>query len=113
MAEYRRFTKTDWDAFAGAEAFTGSDPFIYEKTMNAGRVELAVVIDRNGVQINLLSDDDKDPVVYMKEQEFKSIVAEGELRALIKVIDLYDYAPDLTYELNHPTHEATKGYKEF
>lgn len=112
MADYRRFTKNDWDAFGGAEAFSATqEPFMYERAMNDGHVEISVIVDRNGFEINFFGDADSEEIlVYTKERKMNSMIAEGELRQLIKVIEEYDYAPDLTYELDHPTHEATKGF---
>lgn len=114
MGDYRRFTKNDWDAFGGAESFSATqEPFMYETVMSKGQVEISVIADRNGIEINFFGDaDSEEIVVYTKEHQMSSMIAEGELRQLISVIEQYDYAPDLTYELNHPTHEATKGFDD-
>lgn len=109
MEDYRRFEKIDWDAFAGAECFSdGSQPFIYvSHTLNEGLVELCVLADKTGIEIYLVGEEDN---VWSKDLPLTSLRAEGELRELIKVLKEYTYAPDLSYELDHPTHEATKGF---
>lgn len=106
MADYRRFTQTDWDAFAGAERFTDKkDPFIWEYSPkdNEGHVEVEVICDRNGIEIYILGDDpdDEEPLVYAKVLHKSSTQMEGELRQIIKEISQYTYAPDLAYVLDH------------
>lgn len=111
---YRRFNATDWQSFSGAERFSGNqDPFIYNKTMNDGHVELIAIVDRNGCEINFYSDGDEEVLCYSKKLICSSSMrAEGYLRQLIKVLEEYSYAPDLTYELDHPSHKATEGFED-
>ena len=110
---YRSFTKTDWDAFSGAEPFSShKPPFIWQKTLNDGHVDMTVIADRTGIEISFCGDDydSDDQCVFEKDLHLSSIRAEGELKGLISVLDLYEYAPDISYELDHPTHEVTQGF---
>lgn len=101
MKEYRRFTKTDWDAFAGAEKFNEkSEPFIYEKEMNDGLVGLTLIADRTGIELMMTCEED-GTVCYDYNKSLTSIQAEGEMRAIIKELEKYTYAPDLAYCLDH------------
>ena len=112
MADYRRFTKVDWYAWAGAEKFMGgAEPFIYEREMNDGKVALTIIADNRGIEIDLYSEEDGENTTYNKLMDnMTSIRAEGELKHLIKYIENITYAPDLTYELDHPCADIIKGY---
>ena len=115
MADYRRFNKHDWDAFAGAECFNnGSAPFIYTRMMNNGLVdglvELTIIADRTGIELYLTSEDDNSNV-WDKNIMLTPIRAEGELKHLIEYLEKYDYAPDLAYELDHPSDPITERFE--
>lgn len=112
MADYRRFTKVDWYAWGGATKFNEKqDPFIYERELNGGLVGLTIIADKTGISI-FISDNENDDydIYYYKDVEYTSIRAEGELKHLIKYIENITYAPDLTYELDHPCADIIKGY---
>ncbi len=112
--EIRRFTKEDWYGWAGATQFSnGSEPFMYTKDMSDGLVELCVIADRNGISINMIADDDLDIIGWLKLMDLTPIKAEGELRALVKVLDSYTYAPDLSYAIDHESDKVFEGFKEF
>lgn len=115
MTKYRTFTKTDWYAWAGAENFSPKkEPLIYERKMNNGLVELIIIADRNGIELNLFADDEDEGILgYYKEMHLSSIQAEGELSHLIDYLERFTYAPDLTYELDHPSNDLTKGFKSY
>lgn len=111
MKKYRRFKKEDWFAWAGAERFgEKKDPFIYERTLNEGEVELTIIADKWGIGVYFSTGDD-DCLIYQKSIEgLNSIRAEGELSHLIDYLEKYDYAPDITYELDHPSDATTQGF---
>lgn len=113
MADYRRFDKMDWDAFAGAEPFTdGKQPFIYNKHLNSGMAELTIIADRNGIEIYMFDDGFDDQNVWNKEiANLTSMRAEGELKHLIEYLEKFDYAPDVAYELDHPSDVTTQGFE--
>lgn len=115
MDDYRRFTKTDWDVFGGAEPFrTGKEPFIYQKLMNDGLVELTIIADRTGLELHLTSTDlSEEDNIWSKEfpEGITSLRAEGELRQLIAMVNKYLYAPELAYELDHPSSPITLGFE--
>lgn len=112
--EIRRFTKNDWYGWAGAEFFSDkSEPFIYEKTMNDGAVELTVIADPWGLSINLSADGDPDIMTWGKVLDLTPIRAEGELRALVKVLDNYTYAPDLSYAIDHESDKVFEGFEYY
>ena len=118
MAKYREFTREDWYAWAGAERFSEKkEPFIYEREMNDGGVLLTIIADKNGlgIYLQLLDDSDEDSVGYYKNMRLNSIRAEGEMKRLIEHLekDVFECASDITYELDHPQDEITKGYTEF
>lgn len=113
MTEYRRFDSMDWQAFAGAECFTdGRQPFIYNQSLNSGLVQLTVIADRNGLEIYLFDDGDGDQNVWDKSiKNLTSLRAEGELKHLIEYLQKFEYAPDLAYELDHPSDKVTEGFE--
>lgn len=108
----RQFNKTDWYGWAGAEAFSEKhQPLITEVSLNDGEVEMTLIADKNGIQISFASDDAEDgTLTYMKEMPLNSIKAEGELKHLVEYLSKWTYAPDITYELDHPTNPITQGY---
>lgn len=117
MAEYKRFIKEDWYGYAGAEKFTdGTDPFIYHNDMNDGQVLVTIIADTNGIEIYFTSNVDCDDNMYAWAKRFgqpvSSLVGEGELRAFIKEVETFTYAPDLTYCLNHPDREVFFNFFE-
>lgn len=101
MNKIRRFTEVDWYGFAGAEKFAnGSEPFIYEANFSDNSANLTVVADRNGISIMINTKD--DDIIYFKDSHFKSsLQAEGEIRALARVIKSYTEASDLCYDLDN------------
>lgn len=113
MADYRRFDKSDWYGFAGAERFSnGSEPFIYSKLMNDGLVELTIIADRTGIEIFMYGDGDDNPDVWDKEiPNLSSLRAEGEMKKLIEYVKKFEYAPDLSYELDHPSNTVVEGFE--
>lgn len=112
--EIRRFTKEDWYGWAGATQFSnGSEPFMYTKDMSDGLVELCVIADRNGISINMIADGDPDIMTWGKALELTPIRAEGELRALVKVLDNYTYAPDLSYAIDHESDKVFEGFEYY
>ena len=114
MSKIREFSKEDWYAWAGAENFSPNKaPLIYERKMNDGAVELIIIADRNGIELNLFADDDEENIGYYKEMRLSSIQAEGELSHLIDYLEQFTYAPDLTYELDHPNNDLTKGFENY
>lgn len=114
MTKYRTFTGEDWCAWAGAESFSPNKaPLIYEHEMNDGLVELTIIADKNGIELNLFADDHEENICYRKDMHLSSIQAEGELSHLIDYLEQFTYAPDLTYELDHPNNDLTKGFKNY
>ena len=113
MSEIRRFTKEDWYGWAGAENFkSGSEPFIYELELNDGAVELTAIADKNGLQVSLFCEDE-EALGWYKEMILTAIKAEGELRALVKAIEEYTYAPDLSYAIDHELNPEFKGFTSY
>ena len=111
MVEIRRFTKLDWNAWSGAESFSKtSEPLIYERSLNDGLVDLIIIADKNGIEINVIGHDDEENCVYTKELHQNSIRAMGELKHLAEYLEKYTYAPDLVYELDHPCEPIVEGY---
>ena len=114
MADYRRFTKEDWYGWGGATQFkNGQEPFIYEQKLNNGDVDMTVIVDAAGVSISMLCeyDDEPEAMTWSYEQELTSIKAEGIMRALVKKLKEYDYAPDLSYELDHQSCDEFKKFE--
>lgn len=113
MADYRRFTKTDWYTWGGATKFNErQDPFIYERELNEGLVGLTIIADKTGISVYISDgENDEEDIYYYRDIDYTSIRAEGELKHLIEYLEKYTYAPDLTYELDHPTDESTKGFE--
>lgn len=106
----RRFTKEDWYAYAGAEKFgENSDPWIYEQKI--GECELTAIADKNSIQVMFYSEAEDDECAYIKQMPLNAIRAQGELIKLADELAKYDYAPDLTYALDHPDREAFKGFE--
>lgn len=123
--EYRRFTKTDWYGYAGAEKFEdGSQPFMASVDFEDGAGAI-IVSDANGIGIDLYradTDENKElgidvynPVSFIREHANRlpesSLIAEAELRELLKAVDLQPTVFDLVYELLHPQYEALKGFE--
>ena len=106
----RRFTKEDWYAYAGAEKFgENSDPWIYKQKL--GECELTAIADKNSIQIFIYSSEETDDeCAYIKELRLNAIRAQGELIKLAEEIAKYDYAPDLTYALDHPDNDILSDY---
>ena len=117
--DYRRFTNTDWYGYAGAEKFdNGSQPFIAEVYLTGG--EAYIVADANGIGVDFYSGEEEvdGPVTFVKESNPKglpesSLVAEAELRALLKAIESKETIFDLVYSLLHPDDEAFKGFERY
>ena len=109
----RQFNKKDWYGWAGAEAFSEQhQPLITEVSLSDGEVSMTLIADRNGIQISFANDDDEEEtLIYTKEMSLNSIRAEGELNHLVEYLSQWTYAPDITYELDHPTSPVTQGYK--
>lgn len=52
IGQIRRFTKTDWYGYAGAEKFNASsDPIICEGTLDD--CDITIIADKNGVSVDL------------------------------------------------------------
>ena len=115
-AEIRRFTKEDWYAWAGCMKFhNGSDPFIYEDTLNDGSVEIVVIADADGIEIYMNEGefDIEDSTSWYVEKSLTPIRAEGEIRAIVKEIQEYTSAPDLSYVIDHAGSEVFKGFIQY
>lgn len=116
LKNIRRFTQSDWYGWAGAERFSNdSEPFIYEQTLNHGIVSLIIIADRCGIGIYMVSSEDdgeeEEELSWHKDVTLTAIQAEGELRALVKAVSEFDYAPDLSYEIDH--HWSNKVFDGF
>ena len=108
MSELRRFEKSDWYAYAGAEKFNGEkEPFILEFELDYN-AEMCIIADRNGIEIHLSNGEGAE--AWSKGVKLSSIRAEGELRAIEKALNGLTYAPDVAYAIDHPTAEALKGF---
>lgn len=106
----RRFTKEDWYGFAGAEKFRGgSDPFMYERDMNNGLIELVITADRNGIMV-MLTDGEESDTWYKELVDISALRAEGELRQIVARVEKFEYAPDLSYALDHGN-EGLSGFE--
>lgn len=103
MSEIREFGKADWDCWGGAESFSAKhEPLIATGTMNDGHVEVTVLADKNGISIYFTSDDeDEDQLRYHRMVKLNHLRALGEIQAIAGAIKTYEYAPDLTYEIDH------------
>lgn len=109
MNEIRKFDQHDWMAYAGAERFSkNSEPLILDIELDYN-AEATVVADKNGLQIFIGNGENAE--AWTKDLELTPLRAEGELRTIQKAIKELTYAPDLAYELDHPTQEALKGFK--
>jgi hypothetical protein len=110
MNKIRRFTEVDWYGFVGAEKFAnGSEPLIYEDPFANNSANLTVVADRNGVSIMI--DTENDDIIYFKESHFKSsLQAEGEIRALARVIKSYIEASVLCYDIDNENFPEFKNF---
>lgn len=117
ILDYREFTKTDWDCFAGAEPFTTKkNPLIWEyyPINNEGHVSITIVCDKNGFELYMYSDDpDEEFIIYQKELHKSWIQMEGEMKNLIYEVAKYNYAPDLAFELDHTcdSNKVLGGFK--
>ena len=112
MADIRRFEKEDWYGYAGAEVFKDkTSPFISNIKMNDGAVDVMVVADANGLEIDVYSSNGESVLTWRKERQLSSIQAEGELNHLVPYLDRYSYAPDLTYALDHPDDDIIEGFE--
>lgn len=101
MNKIRRFTELDWYAFVGAEKFAdGSEPFIYEATFTDDLTNLTVVADRNGISININTEDDN--IIYFKDSHFESsLQAESEIKTLVTLIESYTEVSELCYDIDN------------
>ncbi len=109
----RRFTKEDWFGWAGAEKFkSGSEPWIYERTIEENRVELTIIADRNGAQIILTPNDEEEFAAWGYEQELTAIQAHGLIIALKNATEGYDQGMVLAYDLDHWRKPEFKGFKQ-
>ena len=112
MADYRRFDKLDWDGYAGAECFSDEQqPFIYNQELNSGLAQLTIIADRTGIEIHIFADDDDLNVWDKSIDNLTSLRAEGEMKHLIEYLQKFEYAPDLAYELDHPSDQVTEGFE--
>lgn len=102
MGKIRRFKKEDWWGYAGSTKFKdGTNPFIYERELNDGAVELVIIADAEGVDIELFADDEPERVAWVINKSLNATKAEELLRAIVKELKKYTYGPDLSYELDH------------
>ena len=109
MNPVRKFTTSDWQCYSGAEKFlNGSEPLALDIELN-GENTCTILADRNGLELHITGPEEQN--FWLKETKLTQLRAEGELRALQKMIEKdYTYAPDLAYELDHPTVEVFKGF---
>lgn len=107
--DYRRFTKTDWYAYAGAEQFKdGTDPFIYEQGLD--NTNMVIIATAEGIELQFSVENSDQLYVWTKIQTMLPLEAEGELRALIKILKNFEEFPDLSYALNNHTQDTFKGF---
>lgn len=108
----RRFEKTDWYGFAGAQKFeNGTEPFISTFTIDKKEdIEVTTIADAQGIEIYVYDDRADEGLIYSKDLDLNSIQAEGELRHLVAIIDGYTNAPDLVYALDHTSNDGFKGF---
>jgi hypothetical protein len=79
--------------------------------MSDGTAGLEIIIDRSGIELHLFNENVSEDNTWCKEIEsLTALRAEGELRALINYTSTFEYAPDLAYQLDHPTEDITKGF---
>lgn len=108
----RRFTKSDWHQWAGAEEFkNGSDPFIFESERNG--VELTVIGDVRGIEVEMHSgegaDEEQNIWVETIENATQSKIKDIMERIIKKLnLDGDWYAPDVSYALDHAFNGITK-----
>lgn len=115
MGKIRRFTKEDWYGWAGAEKFeNGSEPFIYERDMNDGFVEVTIIADKNGICVNISSNDGDDLTTdtWEKELSLSALRAAGELSHLVEYVEKFNSAPDFAYALDH-NREGFEGFEYY
>ena len=113
MADIRRFTKTDWYSWAGAEKFSsGTDPWIYEQELE-DQTTVTAIADATGIQIIMCCDDEEaDMAVWYKEiHPFGPLRARAELYAMSVTLQNYTSAATLCYDLTHENAEAFKGLR--
>ena len=115
MTSIRTFTKHDWDAFAGAECFeNGSQPLIFEAELNDGQSCLTVIADRTGLEIYIQSVEEYSEDVWSKGiKNLSPLRARGEMEHLISYFNRseYTHAPNIAYELDHPSDKITEGFQ--
>lgn len=112
----RRFTKTDWYGYAGAERFNdGSAPFIYETTLDDGETEVIIVADKNGVMIEIANEDyvaaDLSACVWQKNVSLSPFLAVGEMRNAVRFVDSFTNAADMGFQLHNGYAESMKGFE--
>lgn len=110
MSEIRRFKEEDWFCWAGAEKFSNdSDPFVYDGKI--GSVEFITIADRNGISVYISGvEDEYEQNIWSLEKSLSALQAEGELRAFVKAMEKYEYAPDLAYALDHCSEPEFQGF---
>ena len=113
MEGYRRFTKEDWYGYAGSECFSdGSQPFFYEEQINSEDTGYIIIVDKNGIQVQLVVEGSSADNIWLKDTStLTALRAEGYMRKLIEYFKKYDNLADLAYELDHPSDEITKGFE--
>lgn len=96
-SKLRRFTETDWYAWAGATPFAdNSDPYIFEKSFS-GAVDFTLIIGREGIDIVLtpdeISEDESEQMSWLYPREFED--AEEARRFAIKLLEDLDIDGDI------------------
>ena len=110
MNEIRRFTKEDWYGYGGAEKFSNdTEPFIYERVLNDGAVEMVIIVDATGIEVNMTEVGSDRTLTWIYIKKLTAIQAEGELRHLVKHLEEFTDAPDISYELDHSKEFAFMG----
>ena len=108
----RRFKKTDWYGFAGAQKFkNGTEPFISVFTIDPKEdIEVTAIADAQGLEIYVYDDRSGEGLIYSKDLDLNSIQAEGELKHLVTALDGYNNAPDLVYAIGHASDDAFEDF---
>lgn len=112
----RRFTKTDWYGYAGAERFNdGSAPFIYETTLDDGQAEVVIIADKKGVEIDLVSEEDTSlgasTCGWSKMIPLSPLLAMGEMRNAVRFVESFTNAADMGFHLYNGYAESMKGFE--
>lgn len=112
MKKYRRFNSADYDTWGGAERFNNKAlPFIYEADISNNQALLTIIVDKNGIGINISPNDPaEEPITYNKDMVLTSKQAEVELTNLIEYVEKFNTVTELTNELDHPNDEMTTGF---